>query len=128
MKLSEHKNSKKQGDAGLGSAIAYFTSLGSMVALPLTDSQEYDLIIDQNFDLKKIQVKTSDYRTKYNIHVVELCTKGGNKTGQSVKKFDKSKVDFLFILTNEARYLIPSSDVGGESKINLGTKYDKFKV
>lgn len=46
MKLNEHKNSKKQGDAGLGEAIAYFTRLGYTVQLPLTDSQDYALVVD----------------------------------------------------------------------------------
>jgi hypothetical protein len=40
------RNSKKQGDWGLGSAIAWFTAQGYTVALPITDSQHYDLIVD----------------------------------------------------------------------------------
>ena len=44
------KNSKKQGDAGLGQAIAYFTMLGYDIALPLTDSADWDLIVEMDED------------------------------------------------------------------------------
>ena len=52
------KNSKKQGDAGLGQAIAYFTSQGYDVSLPLTDSADWDLIVEMESGLKRVQVKT----------------------------------------------------------------------
>ena len=51
------KNSKKQGDAGLGQAIAYFTMLGYDIALPLTDSADWDLIAEMDDGLKRVQVK-----------------------------------------------------------------------
>lgn len=128
VKLSDHKNSKKQGDAGMGAAIAHFTSLGIMVAIPLTDSQEYDLIIEEDNILKKIQVKTTDYKTKYGIYAVELTTKGGNKSGQTTKKFDPTKVDYLFILTNEYKYIIPATQIEVRTKLNLGIKYNYYRL
>ena len=44
--MRKYKNSKKQGDAGLGIAIEYFTTKGYCVCIPLTDSQEYDLVVE----------------------------------------------------------------------------------
>lgn len=53
------KNTKKQGDYGLGSAISYFTSQGYNISIPLTDSQDYDLVVEDTAGfLKKVQVKT----------------------------------------------------------------------
>ncbi len=49
------KNSKKQGDIGLGAAIAYFTFKGFTVSIPLTDSQDYDLVVDDGHKLSRIQ-------------------------------------------------------------------------
>lgn len=121
------KNSKKQGDAGLGCAIAHFTLLGATVSIPLTDSQEYDLIIDEDSVLKKVQVKTSSYKVN-NLSVVELRTKGGNKSGQTITKFDSSKVDYVFVLTDEGVYLIPSSRVECKSTLTLGKKYKEYLV
>ena len=51
------KNSKKQGDAGLGQAIAYFTSIGVEVALPLTDSTDWDLIVELEPSKLKARVR-----------------------------------------------------------------------
>ena len=48
-----------QGNLGLGKAIEYFTSHNITVALPLNDTQSYDLIADFNGGLQRISVKTS---------------------------------------------------------------------
>lgn len=40
-------NSKKQGDIGMCYAMAYFSKMGYTVSVPVTDSQEYDLIVDK---------------------------------------------------------------------------------
>ena len=53
--MLNQKNSRKQGDVGLGRAIAYFTSEGFTVCLPLTDNQDYDLVVEKENGLKKIE-------------------------------------------------------------------------
>lgn len=52
-------NSKQQGDVGLGAAIGWFTSKGYTVCIPLTDSQDYDLVVETKGKLEKVQVKTT---------------------------------------------------------------------
>ena len=51
---TKFSNSKKQGDWGLGRAIAYFTLKEYTVSVPLTESQDYDLIVDatDNFEAR----------------------------------------------------------------------------
>jgi len=121
------QNSKKQGDVGLGSAISYFTSKGLTVCIPLTDSQDYDLVVDLN-GLKKIQVKTTTSKPRYDIFVVCLKVCGGNKSRSTIKKFDPSFVDFVFVLTNEGEtYLLPSS-ICGSTAISLGKDKEKYKL
>lgn len=125
------KNSKKQGDIGLGSAINYFTSNGYTVCIPLTDSQEYDLVIDINNELKKIQVKTTSYIPKdKKTYEVNLRTMGGNRSWTGVsKKFDKNVIDYVFILTeNDDKYFIPSVEIKANTTLILSKKYDKFKI
>ena len=48
---------KEKGNYGLGIAIAYFTSHGYIVSIPLNDTQDYDLIVDKNNCIQKVQVK-----------------------------------------------------------------------
>ena len=47
-----------QGNLGLGKAIEYFTSQSIPVAIPLNDTQKYDIIADFNGSLQRISVKT----------------------------------------------------------------------
>lgn len=125
--FSNCKNSKTQGDVGLGAAIAHFTKIGT-VSIPLTDSQDYDLIVDIDGTLKKVQVKTTNQKIGKSFKIT-LCTKGGNKTGNTIKKFCSKSVDLLFCLTAEnVMYLIPSEEVTSTVSLTLFEKYDKFKV
>lgn len=129
MNMFNQVNTKKQGDVGLGAAIAWFTANSWIVSIPLTDSQDYDLIVDEGLQPLRCQVKTTSHKTEYGIYEVSLTIKGGNRSGSGkIKKLDKSKVDLLFILTDQNdKYLIPVSEVGN-SGMNLGIKYQKFKL
>lgn len=126
------KNTKKQGDVGVGVAIGLFASRGYTVCIPLSDSQEYDLIVDIDGKLCRVQVKTSRGRSRWSKGFeVQLRTNGGNQSWSGVsKKFDRSKVDYLFILTADGdQYLIPSEYVKGASSITVGNEnYEEFLV
>ena len=116
---------------GLGKAIEYFTSHQIPVALPLNDTQPYDLIADFNGKLQKVQVKTTRYtENDGKTYKVQLRNCGGNKTGKSrIVLFDNTKSDYLFIYTAaEKYYLIPSSEVMAVNSISVGEKYNEYEV
>jgi hypothetical protein len=124
--LREQKNTRKQGDVGLGAAIAYFTSIGVTVCLPLTDNQNYDLVIEDN-GLKRVQVKTTYHKAPSGNYRVALRTCGGNQSRSSVKFFDCNSVELLFVLAdNGARYLIPTSSFGNLNTLTLCKKYEQY--
>lgn len=54
------------GNAGLSMAIAYFDANGYTVSVPLNDTQNYDLVVDMNGVLKKIQVKSTNNKEAKN--------------------------------------------------------------
>lgn len=122
-------NTKIQGDVGLGVAIGYFAKNLQTVSIPLTDSQEYDLVVDFKGELKKIQVKTTRSKEK-NKYVVQLKTSGGNRSGKhKIKNFDGSSVDFIFIFCFSGdSYLIPTDENFPVSKLVLGDKYNQYKL
>lgn len=123
------KNSKKQGDTGMGYAIAYFSKLGWTVSIPITDSQDYDLIVDNEDSLLKVQVKTSKCKNSYGIYQVSLKTCGGNRSGQTIKKFNENSSNLLFVLLeNGEMYLIPKEDIKGSTSISLGVSMSKYKI
>jgi hypothetical protein len=123
----QQKNSRKQGDVGLGAAISRFCREGRTVSIPLTDNQSFDLVIgDEN--LKKVQVKTTTHQQPSDSYTVELRTQGGNRSGTGKSK-QLADVDFIFVLTDSGEeYLIPFSEVEGQSTVTLGDSYRRWKL
>lgn len=126
------KNSKKQGDAGLGQAIAYFTMNGYDVALPLTDSADWDLIVEINGELKRVQVKTSSQVNKIGVAVVNTKVSGGNKSGSNKPKMVQAQSwDLLFVyhFVTTKKYLIPKTEINSKGQMNIGSeKFTKYLV
>jgi hypothetical protein len=119
-----HANTRLQGDAGLGIAIAYFSRIG----VPLTDSQPYDLMIDDGQQLSRVQVRTTTNREGRS-YVVGLKTVGGNKTQLITKVFDPSAYEWLFVVCGDATvYLIPTTAITARYSIFLGRKYEAFRL
>ena len=126
------KNSKKQGDAGLGQAIAYFTLQGYNVALPLTDSADWDLIVEIDDSLKRVQVKTSSQLKKSNteIMIFNCSVKGGNRSfNKPAKTIQEQHWDYIFLyhLLTGKKALIPKDVLQNtKDQINLGDKKSKY--
>lgn len=122
-------NWKKQGDIGMAYAIAYYSKLGWTVSIPMTDSQDYDIIVDTGSNLLKVQVKTTTQKSEHGINVVSLRTNGGNRSSNTSKTFDTNSSDLLFVATNDGEfYSIPTSEITAKHSINLGEKYLPYKV
>jgi len=124
--MNTFKNTKKQGDMGLGTAIFHFTNLGQTVSIPLTDSQDYDLVVEINNSLKKVQIKTCSFKRKY--FEVNLSIKGGNRTSiGKIKRFNNKNCDYLFIIIDQSqKYLIPTKNLKAKCNLVLGPKYQKY--
>lgn len=129
--LGSYKNTKKQGDAGLGIAIGWFASRSYTVCVPLTDSQDYDLVVDRGDGLMlRVQVKTTTFKAPSGAWVISLTIKGGNRTGKGkIRAFDKSKVDAVFVVAGDgSKYYIPVSKMKSSSTIYLGEFYKPYLV
>lgn len=123
-----HTNPRVRGDAGLGIAIAYFTRIGLRVAIPLTDSQRYDLIIDDDERLQRVQVHTTTRRRGHG-YEVGLSTIGGNKSQFITKLFDPSAYEWLFVVCGDTTaYLIPTSAITARYSILLARKYEPYRL
>jgi hypothetical protein len=123
-----HANTRLQGDAGMGVAIAYFSRIGIRIGIPLTDSQPYDLMIDDGGNLSRVQVRTTTVREGRS-YVVGLKTVGGNKTQLITKVFDPTAYEWLFVVCGDATvYLIPATAISARYSIFLGRKYEPFRL
>ena len=121
-------NNKDKGRAGLSLAIAYFGSNGYTVSLPLNDTQNYDLIVDKNEILYKVQVKFTGYKTDAGIYQCELKSVSGT-TRQIYSTVKNTSIDLLFIACDDMTlYVIPKENINNSSCLNLGEKYKQYKV
>ena len=127
--MLNQKNTKIQGNVGIGSAIQYFTLKGYIVSIPITDSQDYDLIFDDGKEINTVQVKTTRSKSKYGIYKLGLRVNGGNRSGRGKTKFLNKKIKYIFGLCEDGkRYLIPTEEIDATSVINLGKEYDKYII
>lgn len=118
-----------QGNLGLGKAIEYFTSHSIPVAIPLNDTQKYDLVADFNGKLQRVSVKTSRATENGKSFAVQLRNTGGSSGKNKTRLFSNDSCDYLFVYTiNEECYLIPSNIIEASSAINVGPKYYDYLV
>ena len=120
----------KQGNIGLGQAIAYYTLNGIPVIIPINDTQKYDLVIDKNNILYRVSIKTTQYKAKSGNYAVQLKNSGGGSNGSIIRNFDNKSCDILFIYTKSGDiYEIPSKNITAKSSIVLNENiYGKYKV
>lgn len=119
---------KQRGNCGLGIAIAYFSTNGYTVSIPLNDTQDYDLLIDKDGKIESVQVKYTSCKTKYGVYQLALKSCGGTK-GKTYKTVLDTKVDYLFAVTEKVdMYIIPVKELKNRSTINLCEKMACYKV
>lgn len=120
------ETNKDKGRAGLAAAVGYFGTHGYTVSLPLNDTQDYDMLVD-NGTIYRISCKATGEKTKYGVSVVSLRNCGGNKGAVYGREQDKN-IDFIFVLNEDGEmWLLPKSILTSNS-INLGNKYEQYKL
>ena len=124
------KSNKEKENSGLGIAIsiAYYSTSGYIVSITLNDTQDYDLIVDKNNILKKVQVKATSCKTRYNKYQVALKSCGGTK-GKTYKTIINTNIDEVFIVTDSMDiFIIPIEKIKNKSTLNLCDKYEKYRI
>ena len=111
------RETQKKGDRAVARAILDFTNSDMDVAIPLTESAAYDLIVDDKGELFRVQVRYSTGRE------VELRRIHSNSSGYVVKKTAPSAYDWLYVMRpNDERYLIKEC-LSNRRSITLTDKY-----
>jgi hypothetical protein len=83
---------QRKGDIATARAVATFTALGYDVSLPLTESAAYDLIVDGEAGLQRVQCKFCSTRE------VNLRRIHSNSQGYVVKRVAPNAYDWLYVL------------------------------
>lgn len=111
----------------MGIAIAYYSANGYTVSIPLNDTQDYDFIVDKDNILKKIQVKATSCKTKYNKYQVALKSCGGTKGG-TYKTVVDTNIDEVFIVTDSLElFRIPIEVIKTKATL-IYVKSRKYKI
>jgi len=122
-------NSKRKGSIAVGEAIRYFTKNNNSVLVPVSDCDKYDLVIDHDGVLKRIQCKYSDDKEKSGAFIVDLRTFGGYRDKTYHTRYLKGDFDLLFVYcSNGNSYLIPEEKLWGKSQLAIGIKsWNEYK-
>ena len=103
---------KQKGDTALGMAIAYFLANDYEVCLPIGDKRDYDLVIEKNNRLERVQVKYAGLYIQTNDCRASLRVMGGNQSFNTVKWYSKDAFEYLFVYTARGEsFLIPWKDL-----------------
>lgn len=123
-------NTKQLGDIGVAAAILHYSRQEKVVLVPMGDSARYDLAVDIDGQLKRVQCKTTNHRSPHGVPVVGLSTQGGNRSWNGQKKMispDECDIVFVHVLDGHS-YEFPADVVAGKASLNLGALQDKYRV
>ena len=122
---------KRQGDIGVARAVYEYTKRGFTVLLPTSDSDKYDMVVDDGEKLQKVQVKTSRHKVRTCSYEVNLATKGGNTKVNTIRARDESDYDWLFCLIETGEcWSIPVAALNDAKHAIIVTagKYAQYKL
>ncbi len=85
--------------------------MGADVLCPLTESAAYDLVVDMNNSLKRVQVRFSSDKE------VGLRRIHSNSKGYVVKRIRKDAFDWLYVLNKKGQEFLITQDLSGRSCI-----------
>lgn len=107
---------------------------GIVVSKPLFDVSKYDLILDINGCVIRVQIKSTNCLKKGVTKHYYSCMVS---TGHAVKKrYNKNQIDFVaaYVIPEDAWYVIPIEDISAKGiklyphRENCNHKYEKYRI
>jgi hypothetical protein len=111
------RTTQRKGDTAVANAISYFTSIGMDVSIPLTESAAYDIVVDNNHNMKRVQVRFS------NSIDVELRRIHSNSKGYVINKTKVNAYDWLYVLSSTNKAYLFKKCFDGRRSIRLKDEY-----
>jgi len=111
------RTTQRKGDIAVSQAIAKFTKMGYDIALPLTESAAYDLIIDTPKGLKRMQVRYTSVKE------VSLRRIHSNSKGYVIKKTKYNAYDWLYIFRSTGEEYLIKRCLTNRNSITPTAKY-----
>ncbi len=116
-------NTKQLGNLTELQCITYLYGLGYSVSIPFGNADKYDLILDINNTLYKIQVKhSSEYCDDLGeVEYIKFkCTwQSHNTQGYNRTKYKGNEIDFFATFYKDKCYLIPQNECSNEKILRI---------
>ena len=127
--IFEHcTTSKEQGSIGEARAIYEYTRLGYVVCKPFKDC-DYDLIIEKDGLMQRVQIKTTTQMPKEKYFVCNLRVLGGNQSYNTAKNRNPNSYEVLFVLAqNNDCWSIPTNTFNAVTALTLDRRFDVCKI
>jgi hypothetical protein len=113
------RTTQRKGDIAVAQSIATFTRLGWDVAVPLTESAAYDIIVDDTSGVFRVQVRYCSSP----VREVELRRIHSNSQGYVIKKTKQNAYDWLYVLTKEGEEFLIKTCFEGRRSVRLRPEY-----
>lgn len=97
---------------------AYLLSLGYNVSQPFCQDSKYDLIVDVNGKMLRLQVKTSRETGNNSIEFNCRSTTTNSKSNKS-RRYSSNEVDYFATYWNNKAYLIPIEECSTVKRLHL---------
>ena len=126
------KNTKKVGNLTELQCATRLYEIGCAVSIPFGNSEKYDLIIDWNNVLYKVQVKHAnchfDENNEIDYITIECRWQSHNSNGYKQTKYTKKDTDFFATYYNNECYLIPQSECSNVKTLRIKPPKNNQKI
>ena len=116
------KNTKSIGNLTELQCITYLYSIGCGVNIPFGDAEKYDLVIEYNHKLYKVQIKHGNSKTDPDtgeIVCLSIRTTRQEADRKTRKRYDPKDVDFFGTYYEGKCYLIPFFECSEEKRLRI---------
>lgn len=96
----------------------YLLSLGYNVSQPFCQDSRYDLIVDANGKLLRLQVKTCRL-TENNSIAFNCRSTTTNNTSKKTRSYSANDIDYFATYWNNRVYLVPVGECSNEKRLHL---------
>ena len=111
---------KRKGNVGEAKCLAKMVELGVPVSIPFGDNERYDMIIEHNNHLEKIQVKYSSCQEREGSITFKVVSSTNHTTNKHLSNYDNDVDAFLLYNSlNDEIYYLPIDILNGKKTITL---------
>ncbi len=103
---------------------------GYEVCLPIGDKRPYDMIVELDNSLFRVQIKYAGLYKGAQKYKAALRTMGGNQSYYTAKKYSKTDFDLLFVYVGNGRkFVIPWNKIDNTNSLSIeASKFAPYEV